>query len=65
MFFQKGYKIRIRCQALIMDLPAKAAALNVKQFNGEFGCLNCLHPGEYSKIHRKTIYPPKEVKNET
>ena len=48
-----------------MDLPAKAAALNVKQFNGEFGCLNCLHPGEYSKIHRKTIYPPKEVKNET
>ena len=26
----------------VFDLPAKAAALNVKQFNGEYGCNYCL-----------------------
>lgn len=30
----------------IFDLPAKAAALCAKQFNGEFGCSVCLHPGK-------------------
>jgi len=40
-----------------MDLPAKASVLNVKQFNGEFGCITCDHPGESSKAARKWIYP--------
>ena len=40
-----------------MDLPAKASVLNVKQFNGEFGCIACDHPGEGSKKARKWIYP--------
>jgi hypothetical protein len=28
-------------------LPAKAAQLNVKQYNGYFGCITCYHPGQY------------------
>ena len=27
-------------------MPAKAAVLNMKQFNGHYGCPTCLHPGE-------------------
>ena len=30
----------------IFDLPAKAAVLCAKQFNGKFGCSVCLHPGK-------------------
>ena len=29
----------------IFDLPAKAAVLNSKQFNGKYGCSICYHPG--------------------
>ncbi|CAF0975744.1 unnamed protein product, partial [Brachionus calyciflorus] len=42
-----------RVQSIILDLPAKAAVLQTKQFNGEFGCLNCYHPGEWSNILHK------------
>ena len=42
----------------IFDLPAKAAATNTKQYNGEFGCFYCLDKG---KIHnRARIYSPDE-----
>jgi hypothetical protein len=51
-------KIKVRVQAFIADLPAKAAALNIKQFNGEFGCIKCLHPGEYNRSFHKMTYPP-------
>ena len=39
---------RIRAMLLlsVFDLPAKALAVNMKQFNGRFGCLYCTHPGE-------------------
>ena len=40
----------------VFDLPAKAAALNVKQFNGEYGCNYCLDKGKY--VLRRRIYPP-------
>lgn len=30
----------------LADLVAKAPSVNMKQFNGEFGCSVCLHPGE-------------------
>ena len=30
----------------IFDLPAKATVVNMKQFNGQFGCLYCTDPGE-------------------
>ena len=29
-------------------LPAKALLLNIKQYNGKFGCSTCKHPGRYS-----------------
>jgi hypothetical protein len=44
-----------------MDLPAKAAALNIKQFNGEHGCVSCFHPGEYRGDLHANIYPPIQV----
>ena len=40
----------------IFDLPGKAAVLNMKQFNGQFGCLYCTDPGEMQMASR--IYPP-------
>lgn len=46
----------MRTQCLIADLPAKAAMLNIKQFNGEYGCAVCLHPGE-SSGRGVRIYP--------
>lgn len=39
----------------VFDLPAKSAATNTKQFNGEYGCFYCLDKGE---VHnRARIYP--------
>ena len=32
-------------QASLADLPARAASLCLKQFNGKFGCPVCYHPG--------------------
>lgn len=29
----------------VMDLPAKASLLNIMQYNGEYGCMTCKHPG--------------------
>lgn len=29
----------------VLDLPAKAAMLNCIQYNGEYGCSTCKHPG--------------------
>ena len=40
----------------IFDLPAKAAVLNMKQFNGEYGCLYCLDPGEVISRNLR-VYP--------
>ncbi|CAF0876279.1 unnamed protein product [Brachionus calyciflorus] len=61
----KGYKIFIRCQSLIVDLPARAEALNTMQFNGYFGCSQCFHPGEYIRKYRLMTYPPLESKTKT
>ena len=44
----------------VFDLPAKAAVLCCKQFNGEFGCSICLHPGKRlpnnSRVYSPTVY---------
>ena len=34
------------------DLVAKAPILNMHQFNGEYGCPSCLHPG----VHTSSRY---------
>jgi hypothetical protein len=48
----------------IFDLPAKAAALCAKQFNGEFGCSVCIHPGRQlangARVYLPdTVYPDR------
>ncbi|XP_066936442.1 uncharacterized protein [Clytia hemisphaerica] len=35
----------LEIQASLADLPARAASLSLKQFNGKFGCPVCYHPG--------------------
>ena len=57
---QGSSEIIIRAKLImgIFDLPAKAAATNTKQFNGEYGCFYCLDKG---RIHnRARIYPPDD-----
>lgn len=52
--------MNIRGQSFVADLPAREAFLNIKQFNGYFGCLNCFHPGEYDQEVSKVIFRPLE-----
>lgn len=42
---QKSYKFSIRIFSALCDIPAKALLLNIKNFNGSFGCPYCLHEG--------------------
>jgi len=39
------------------DLPAKASILCAKQYNGEFGCSVCLHPGKQLDIGTRVYLP--------
>ena len=55
----KDRKYKVRIQAVLVDLPAKAALFQTHQYNGQFGCLVCYNPG-VSK-DRKRIYPSTEV----
>ena len=55
------YDIKIRCQAALFDLPAKAMILRVKQFNGQFGCISCFHPGQ--RVGNLNVYPLKKIYN--
>ena len=36
--------VKIRVQSVVADLQAKALLLNMKQFNGEFGCVFAIIP---------------------
>ena len=46
------------------DLPAKAAVLAAKQFNGKYGCSVCLHPG--LRLPNNTrIYLPLQYRERT
>ena len=42
-----------RIQSVVPHLPAKALLLNIKQYNGKFGCITCKHPGRYSHSARQ------------
>ncbi len=39
-------------------MPAKAAILNIKQFDGEYECLHCFHPGSHLHEYSKRVYLP-------
>ena len=48
----------MKCKLLIgvFDLPARAMAVNMVQFNGYYGCLVCLDEGLH-KNHRHLYFP--------
>lgn len=48
----------------VFDLPAKAAVLLAKQFNGEFGCSVCSHPGKRLPNNSR-VYLPQEYEERT
>lgn len=50
--------IRGKLMVGVFDLPAKAIVLNTKQFNGQYGCSTCLHPGERLPNGAR-VYPPQ------
>ncbi len=57
----EGWKtVRVKLLFGVFDLIAKAAVLNMKQFNGNHGCPTCLHPGE--RHNRTQTYPPSYYK---
>jgi hypothetical protein len=49
----------VRAQLVLFDLPAMAANLNVKQFNGYFGCPDCKMRGVLRG--REVFYPHSDV----
>ena len=48
--------LKARLLFAVFDLPAKAMALNSMQYNGRYGCANCLDHGK--RIGRRQLYPP-------
>ena len=59
IIMQSGETITIRAKLFmgVFDLPAKAAVLCAKQFNGEFGCSVCLHPGKRLSNNSRVYLP--------
>ena len=59
IIMQSGETITIRAKLVmgVFDLPAKAAVLCAKQFNGEFGCSVCLHPGKRLSNNSRVYLP--------
>lgn len=41
-------KLFINLCGLIADAPSLAKSLNFNQFNGKYGCIKCLNPGDYA-----------------
>ena len=56
--------IRVKLVLGIFDLPAIATVLCSKQFNGEYGCSICLHPGTRLENGAK-IYLPQSYLERT
>lgn len=54
-FVYKQQVYRAAVTSAVLDLPAKAAFQQTKQYNGYFGCGFCLHRGE--SINRAVKYP--------
>ena len=56
--------VRVKLLLAVFDLPAKAAVLNLKQYNGRYGCLYCTNPGR-SMAPGCTVYVPSDQQNAT
>ncbi len=57
--------VRAKLVTGIFDLPAKAAVLCAKQFNGEFGCSVCLHQGKRLPNNSRIYLPDDTYKERT
>ena len=56
---KSGYAtVKAKLSLAVFDLPAKAAVLNCKQFNGNYGCSVCLNPG--FQQGRCRVYLPRK-----
>lgn len=55
-FTVDGITFHLRVQSELADLPAKAASLMMTQYNGEYGCSVCYHPGEHNAESNPWIY---------
>jgi hypothetical protein len=49
----------------VFDMPAKAAVLSMKQFNGEYGCPTCFHPGKRLANGARVYLPSEEIQLRT
>lgn len=43
------------------DLPAKSEILNWNQFNGQYSCMSCLHPGEHNEHKEAEAFTPVHI----
>jgi len=50
-------KLNIKLVGAIADAPAMAKLVNMNQYNGYYGCVHCLHPGERLENFAKTVFP--------
>lgn len=61
-----NFTVRAKLVMGVFDLPAKAAVLCAKQFNGKYGCSVCLHPGKRlsnnSRVYLPDTYPDRTHK---
>ncbi len=53
--------LRAKLVCCIFDLPARAMALNLTQWNGRFGCTYCLD--ESSQVSHVRLYLPDDAHN--
>lgn len=65
-FSSEGFQIKVpsgmvtitgKLVMCVIDLPAKAPVLCAKQFNGEYGCFVCLHPGKCLSSNARIYLP--------
>ena len=56
-FKHNNITYNIRVFLFLADAPARAKVCKINQFNGKYGCIKCLHPSEYLKEKKKTVYP--------
>ena len=47
--------VTVKVHVFISDAPARCKACNTIQFNGKFGCIDCMHPT--TRPEHTTIYP--------
>ncbi len=56
---------RLKLVMGVFDLPAKAAVLNMKQFNGLHGCSVCVHPSKRLANNARVYLPNPSYKERT